>query len=374
MRKILYFVLTLLMSSVNLPAQVSIGSEDGPRAGAGLDLNSNNKGLLLPNVSLSDPGTAFQLNGGDPSQAKGMLVYNTSNNLDGPGIYVWDGSKWILNTCIPATPGTITLSITIANLNSTFTASVPAVTTGAQIPEDYIWTLPDGLTGSSSSRTITITGAKTGTYAAGTIKVTAKNACGTSVEQTSASDVNVVNCPGYLCTDCAYDYSSTYGSMSGDIAKGQTPSSTSNDEDWAPNVRIGIGTIEYTEYDSDLFDAFIAANQNLCVYKKNSNTSSRTDWVDAVQACNGTHDGYSDWYLPNLRELRALYDALVGTVSGYFIGNGYFGSDGSGLIRDVYWSSTEDTYHTAHTIEFYSGDRDNPFKPYLLYVRCVRRM
>ncbi|MDR0682881.1 MAG: hypothetical protein LBG15_13695, partial [Dysgonamonadaceae bacterium] len=296
MRKILYFVLLLLMSSGNLSAQVSIGSEDGPRPGAGLDLNSKTKGLLLPNVSLSAPATEFQLSGGDPATASGMLVYNTSDDLDGPGVYVWDGSKWILNTCVPATPtgitfsktanikldetitatatpevtfgnakpnhynwtipdnyfeildsentrviklkakaagssitgtikvnaenacdksadysnttalnildcsdvpatpGTIEFSATTVNLTGMFTASVPEVTTGTQIPTSYTWTLPSGLTGSSTSRSITITGATAGTYAVGEIQVTATNVCGTSAAQSNASAVTVHPC------------------------------------------------------------------------------------------------------------------------------------------------------------------------------------
>jgi hypothetical protein len=94
-------------------------------------------------------------------------------------------------TSAPAQPEAITLSSTSVNLNGTFTASVPEVT-GPTAPTSYTWTLPSGLTGSSTSRTITITGSTAGTYAAGSIKVSASNACGTSVEQSSATDVVVL--------------------------------------------------------------------------------------------------------------------------------------------------------------------------------------
>ncbi|MDR0866682.1 MAG: fibrobacter succinogenes major paralogous domain-containing protein [Candidatus Symbiothrix sp.] len=83
-------------------AQVVIGADQAPRTGAGLDLNSN-KGLLLPRVSLSSTATDFQLDGGDPTHAKGMVVYNTGANLGGPGVFVWDGSKWsIVQAELPA--------------------------------------------------------------------------------------------------------------------------------------------------------------------------------------------------------------------------------------------------------------------------------
>jgi uncharacterized protein (TIGR02145 family) len=193
MRNIIYSVLALLIGSVNITAQVTIGSDQPPRAGAGLDLRSSDKGLLLPNVALSDPATAFQLDGGASTTATGMVVYNTSAELDGPGVYVWDGSRWILITCVPETPGTIDLSPTTVNLNGTFTASVPEAT-GPAAPTAYAWALPTGLNGTSITRTITITGATAGPYAAGAIKVAAVNACGTSTERTSAMAVTVRDC------------------------------------------------------------------------------------------------------------------------------------------------------------------------------------
>jgi uncharacterized protein (TIGR02145 family) len=94
----------------------------------------------------------------------------------------------------PATPGTITLSATTVNLNGTFTASITAVS-GAT---SYVWTLPTGLTGTSTTNSITITGATAGTYAVGTIKVAAKNDCGTSATSNSTAAVSVVINPGSL--------------------------------------------------------------------------------------------------------------------------------------------------------------------------------
>jgi uncharacterized protein (TIGR02145 family) len=94
----------------------------------------------------------------------------------------------------PATPGTITLSGTTVLLNGTFTASITAVS-GAT---SYVWTLPAGLTGTSTTNSITITGATAAIYAAGTIQVAAKNDCGTSATKNSTSAVSVVTNPGAL--------------------------------------------------------------------------------------------------------------------------------------------------------------------------------
>ncbi|MDR0681487.1 MAG: hypothetical protein LBG15_06530 [Dysgonamonadaceae bacterium] len=93
----------------------------------------------------------------------------------------------------PDQPGAIQLSATTVNLNGTFTASVPEIT-GTAAPTSYTWTLPSGLTGSSTSRSITIKGVTAGTYAVGEIQVTASNACGTSAAQSSTSAVTVRPC------------------------------------------------------------------------------------------------------------------------------------------------------------------------------------
>ncbi|MDR1632798.1 MAG: Ig-like domain-containing protein, partial [Dysgonamonadaceae bacterium] len=75
-----------------------------PHAGAILDLQSDNKGLKLPSVSLSDTAV-FQLstNPSDAASAIGMTVYNTNDNTKGgrgQGIYTWNGT-WIYSGGAP---------------------------------------------------------------------------------------------------------------------------------------------------------------------------------------------------------------------------------------------------------------------------------
>ncbi|MDR1632894.1 MAG: hypothetical protein LBR97_08490 [Dysgonamonadaceae bacterium] len=96
----------------------------------------------------------------------------------------------------PGKPGAMTILVDTVNLDSPFTASIDEVS-GAT---SYEWTLPTGLTGTSTSNTITITGESGKTYAIGDIKVKAKNACGDSEEQTSAKAVTVRNCSGAPAT------------------------------------------------------------------------------------------------------------------------------------------------------------------------------
>ena len=98
-KRIYYLVLGLLLSiSGTITAQVTIGSQAEPHAGAVLDLKSTSKGLLLPQASLSNV-TTFGLEGTAISAA-GMVVFNTNGTTvggNGKGVYVWDGEKWHAN-------------------------------------------------------------------------------------------------------------------------------------------------------------------------------------------------------------------------------------------------------------------------------------
>ena len=87
----------LMLFSVCLQAQVTIGSSDEPHVGAVLDLQSTEKGLLLPRVELANVNSFAPLTEDAEKDAKGMVVYNTKENViggTGTGIYSWDGSKW----------------------------------------------------------------------------------------------------------------------------------------------------------------------------------------------------------------------------------------------------------------------------------------
>lgn len=111
MKKIFLTLIIILtaMSFSNLNAQVTIGSNSEPNAGAVLDLISGaNKGMLMPRVALtstrvfgpvvSTDGTVYS---NYTNHTAGMTVYNTAtNNTDvgyevSPGYYYNDGTKWV---------------------------------------------------------------------------------------------------------------------------------------------------------------------------------------------------------------------------------------------------------------------------------------
>jgi hypothetical protein len=96
-------IMALLFTSSALFAQVKIG--DNPttiNAGSALEIESTNKGLLMPRISLTNT-TTWGLAG---TAAAGMHVYNTnmaitSTNTIYPtlaakiGEYYWDGTGWV---------------------------------------------------------------------------------------------------------------------------------------------------------------------------------------------------------------------------------------------------------------------------------------
>jgi hypothetical protein len=61
-------------------------------ASAILDVNAADKGILIPQVSLTGTSSASPVT----SPATSLLVYNTATVSDiTPGYYYWDGTKWV---------------------------------------------------------------------------------------------------------------------------------------------------------------------------------------------------------------------------------------------------------------------------------------
>ncbi len=93
MNKKIIYLSALLFSAVSF-AQVKIGGTDGtPNANAMLEVETTNKGVLLPRVELNSITDAAPLQ----AHVRGMIVYNTkidaAANLD-LGLYQNDGTQW----------------------------------------------------------------------------------------------------------------------------------------------------------------------------------------------------------------------------------------------------------------------------------------
>lgn len=78
-------------------AQVSINpASTPPAASAMLDVNSSNKGLLIPRVALTGNIDVTTI----PSPVASLMVYNTASAGNGgaavtPGYYYWNGTAWL---------------------------------------------------------------------------------------------------------------------------------------------------------------------------------------------------------------------------------------------------------------------------------------
>ncbi len=83
----------LLFNFLNSEAQTAISTTGAvPASGSMLDINSSNKGLLIPRVDLDDASTEAPVT----SPATGLLIYNSGGD-EPDGFYYWDG-KWIALT------------------------------------------------------------------------------------------------------------------------------------------------------------------------------------------------------------------------------------------------------------------------------------
>ncbi len=101
----LFLSLLFLVLAFTANAQVKIGNNSTTiNSGSLLELESTNKGILLPRVALSDTST-WALSG---TPTDGMLVYNTATVAGqlAPGIYIYNSSKWKLITTTTGTKAT----------------------------------------------------------------------------------------------------------------------------------------------------------------------------------------------------------------------------------------------------------------------------
>ncbi len=98
-----YYLACLLLVQLSVKAQMKIGNNSTTINSASLlELETTNKGLVLPRVSLTDVNSSSPLPSG---LLISTVVYNTNSGTaggSGVGIYYWDGTKWnfITNTSI----------------------------------------------------------------------------------------------------------------------------------------------------------------------------------------------------------------------------------------------------------------------------------
>jgi hypothetical protein len=333
MKKFIFLALLLVvLGTASTKAQVAIGVGGDPHAGAILDLKSEEKGLLLPKVSLYDV-EILQVGGSeadDDLSATGMIVYNTNDLVgDGIGIYVWDGHLWLslIDCPLPAQPGEFSVIQEGPSLSKLYTISVDKVPRATS----YKWSIPDDgsltLNGPDNGPSISITANTSTILFRGELRVYAMNDCGNSA--TTANQAFLILTSGemvslsQLVTGGVYNGPTNIDNLSeatlSELTSNHGFSSTSN-------------YLEVFEY--ELPDIYNAANaQTACAMKLGTG-----------------------WRLPNIAELANMaenYSTLH-------------------LNSNIYWSSTMNASGTPAWIYDKSkfgrvnwGDSDG-------YVRCVR--
>lgn len=85
-----------LLACLGLSAQVKVGDNVTTLApGSLFEMESTNKGLMLPRVALTNTSAILPVLG-THAQAAGMVVYNTATAGDvTAGVYSNDGTKWV---------------------------------------------------------------------------------------------------------------------------------------------------------------------------------------------------------------------------------------------------------------------------------------
>lgn len=88
-QRLLMFSLLIFFYGIKTSAQVGINTTT-PQPGAILDIESSNKGMLVPRVDIANLNTIAPITGG---ATESLLVYNT-NAATGVGFHYWTGSLW----------------------------------------------------------------------------------------------------------------------------------------------------------------------------------------------------------------------------------------------------------------------------------------
>jgi len=130
------FVLALISSTLNAQSSAKIGAgSTNIDSNAVLELNSTNKGLLLPRLALVATDNASPMTG---TITGGMTIYNTATSGTGatgvtPGFYYWNNSLWIriAVTDSPTFTGVPVAPTPIANTNTTQLATTAFVLTNS---------------------------------------------------------------------------------------------------------------------------------------------------------------------------------------------------------------------------------------------------
>jgi hypothetical protein len=140
---------------------------------------------------------------------------------------------------------------------------------------------------------------------------------------------------------------------------------------WQMNIS-GIAN-EASPY-NDVLGIGLGFKNSIAIVNQGNNTTSA---AGAARSYEG--GSQHDWYLPSTAELnllcqwnRGLTPSVSTVCSGGTLNSATFGASTSGFSGDVYWSSSQNQYHTAHCQDFDAGNQRQNYKGDAYYVRPIR--
>jgi hypothetical protein len=420
MKKNYFFLLPALalLTCAGLQAQVTIGGNTDPVAGALLDLNSDVKGgLLLSNIAIEDLGKipANELLGISSGQdenpnLRGMIVYNTGTDNVPAGIYVWNGYYWTPDgnyTLIVTTPirdftvsGTEQADLEVTadgypSFTYTWYKNTAASTTdGTPVdnsPNAATYQTPTGLAGGTHYYYCTVKADDSDVVAVSdlfTVTVTAPPAKPGPIKGFQTVCTNTSQTYYVESVDGAEEYAWTLpngwngnNSTSNSITV-TAPNSGGATVDISVKARnsygdsdsqtltIYRGTVSrpnkgavwmandnnYLNVASGNINNYFTINTDslLCFAHQSSELTNR-NWESAVQTCNSVGN---EWRLPNIAELKNASE-------GYKVHK----------LSNTYWSITQSSDTNAWICNIATNDVTTAMKPEkgnLHRVRCVK--
>ena len=131
-------------------------------------------------------------------------------------------------------------------------------------------------------------------------------------------------------------------------------------------IMIGLSALVSADFTKTVGGNIVTDNTTGLQWQDDA-TGSTMSWESALSKCgNLSLDGYDDWRLPNINELKSIIDRSK--VSQAIVDGFEFTSS------NYYWSSTtyEGRKDYAWYVYFSSGVAENYHKYRKYYVRCVR--
>ena len=132
-----------------------------------------------------------------------------------------------------------------------------------------------------------------------------------------------------------------------------------------PLLHLSVQADEF--YRDDAKAVVIDKARNLMWQDDSSAASTDKNYKDAIAYCENLElAGYTDWYLPNVDELKSIVKAenYPQCIDKAFVN----------LYPDYYWSSTEYSSELAWIVLFIYEDVVYYHKSDPSYVRCVRKI